>query len=158
MEFSGPWKLIKTGFWVGIGFIVPSIGAYILGTSIIYATPSLWQSSAVEDAAELAETLVPDSDRSSQVKIRQFREAKNGKQLLILGIVENTGGTSVGSIRVEAELLDGRKQLVFECSEYISRKLSKGDQENFQIKCGCNNQPVPNYASISVRVVSAHGF
>lgn len=158
MEALNPWKLIKAGFWVGIGFIVPSIVVYILGTSVVYSIPSLWQPSAAEGAMEAAQASLPDSDKSSQVKIAHVREVKNGQQLLILGQVENMGTPPVGSIRVEAELLDGNKQMVFECSEYISRKLKTGEKENFQIKCGCNNQPVPQYATVSVRVVSAHDF
>lgn len=158
MESLGPWKLIKAGFWVGIGFIVPSIGVYILGTKLIYSMPSLWQPSAMESGKEVAEKFMSDSDKSGQVKIAQFREVKNGKQLLILGTVENTGETPVGSIRVEAELLDGNKQMVFECSEYISKKLKKGEKENFQIKCGCGDQPAPDHKSVSVRVVGANNF
>ena len=158
MESLGPWKLIKAGFWVGIGFIVPSIGAYILGTYLIYSMPSLWQSNVMESGKEVAESFMADSDKSNQVKITQFREVKNGKQLLILGTVENAGETPVGSIRVEAELLDGKKQMVFECSEYITKKLKKGEKENFQIKCGCGDQPVPEHKSVSVKVVGANNF
>ena len=158
MESLGPWKLIKAGFWIGIGFIVPSIGVYMLGTYLIYSMPSLWQSGAIENGKEVAEKFMSDSDKSGQVKITQFREVENGKQLLILGTVENTGETPVGSIRVEAELLDGNKQMVFECSEYISKKLKKGEKENFQIKCGCGDQPAPEHKSVSVRVVGASNF
>lgn len=158
MESLSPWKLIKAGFWVGIGFIVPSIGVYILGTYLVYSMPSLWQSNAMESGNDVAEKFMSDSDKSGQVKIAQFREVKNGKQLLILGTVENTGESPAGSIRVEAELLDGDRQMIFECSEYISKKLKKGEQENFQIKCGCGDQPVPEHRSVSVRVVGANSF
>ena len=112
----------------------------------------------MESGKEVAEKFMSDSDKSGQVKITQFREVENGKQLLILGTVENTGETPVGSIRVEAELLDGNKQMVFECSEYIPKKLKKGEKENFQIKCGCGDQPAPEHKSVSVRVVGASNF
>jgi hypothetical protein len=158
MESSGPWKLIKAGFWIGIGFIVPSIGVYILGTYLIYSMPSFWQSAAMEDGKETMEQFMSNSDKTNQIKITQFREVKNGKQLLILGTVENTGESSVGSIRVEAELLDGDKQMVFECSEYMSKKLKQGETENFQIKCGCGDQPAPDHKSITVRVVQANSY
>ena len=158
MESLSPWKFIKVGFWVGIGFIAPSIGVYILGTYLVYSMPSLWQSAAMGGGKETMEKLMSDSDKTNQIKITQFREVKNGKQLLILGAVENTGETSIGSIRVEAELLDGNKQMVFECSEYISRKLKKGEKENFQIKCGCGDQPAPEHKSVTVRVVQANSY
>jgi hypothetical protein len=158
MENFSPWKLIKTGFWIGLGFIVPSIGVYILGTYLVYSMPSLWQSNAMASTQAMADEFLSVTDKLDQVKITEFREVSNGKQLLILGTVESTGETSVGSIRVEAELLDDKKQMVFECSEYIAKKLKKGEQENFQIKCGCGDQPAPVHQSVSVRVVDANSF
>jgi hypothetical protein len=112
----------------------------------------------MDGGKETMEKFMADSDKSNQVKITQFRESKNGKQLLILGTVENSGETSVSSVRIEAELLDGNKQMVFECSEYISKKLKKGDKENFQIKCGCGDTPAPAHKSISLRVVNATSY
>lgn len=157
MEFNSSWKLIKAGFWVGIGFIIPTIGAYILGTYLVYSMPSLWQPGA-ESSKEAMEKMVAENDRTSQIRITSFREAKNGKQLLILGAVENTGESQVGSIRIEAELLDDNKQMVFECSEYISKKLNKGEKENFQVKCGCGDQAAPEHKSVNVRVVQASNY
>jgi hypothetical protein len=158
MESLGPWKLVKAGFWVGIGFIVPSIGVYIFGTYLIYSMPALWQSAAMESGVESVEQYMDEADRTSNVKIVQFRESHNGEQLLILGVIENTGNSPVSSIRIEAELLDDQKQMVYECSEYISNKVKNGDKENFQIKCGCGNQPTPEYSSVSLRVVSASSY
>ncbi len=158
MESFGVWRLVKIGFWIGIGFIIPSIGASMAGTYLAYSTPSLWQDAALGRANEAMESFKKDNDKPSQLRIVQSREVKNGKQLLILGTVENTGDASVGAIRIEAELLDDAKQMVFECSEYISRKLPKGEQENFQIKCGCGDQPVPKYDSVSVRVVDSSSY
>jgi hypothetical protein len=158
MESYGPWKFVKVGFWVGIGFIIPSIGVYILGTYLIYSMPSLWQSAGMEGSKETMEKMMADTDKTSQVRIASYREVKNGKQLLILGTVENTGESQAGSIRIEAELLDGNKQMVFECSEYISKKLKKGEEENFQVKCGCGDQAVPEHKSVSVRVVQASSY
>lgn len=154
MESFGPWKLIKAGFWIGIGFIVPSIGVYILGSQLLYAMPVMWQTDATETMAQFME----DADKTRQVKITEFRESTDSNRLLILGVVENAGETPVSSIRLEAELFDDNKKMVFECSEYISKKLGKGERENFQINCGCGNQTVPEYSSISVRVISANNY
>lgn len=158
METLGPWKLIKAGFWVGIGFVVPSIGVYILGTYLVYSMPALWQSTAMESGMESVEQYIDQSDKTVQVKIVEFHESKRGEQLLILGVIENTGASNVSSIQLEAELLDDNKQMVYECSEYISNKLKGGEKENFQIKCGCGNQPVPAYSSVSLRVVGASNY
>lgn len=99
-----------------------------------------------------------DADKTGQVKIVKYHESKNGEQLLILGVTENTGNSAVGSIRIEAELLDDNGQMVYECSEYISKKVKAGEKENFQIKCGCSDQLAPEHSSVSLRVVSASSY
>jgi hypothetical protein len=158
MESLGPWKLIKAGFWVGIGFIAPSIGVYIFGTYLIYSMPAIWQSAAMESGMESVTQYMDETDKTGLVNILQYHESKNGEQLLILGVIENTGSSSVGSIRLEAELLDDEQQMVYECSEYISKKLKAGEKENFQITCGCGSQPIPEHKSVSLRVVSASSY
>jgi hypothetical protein len=158
MESMGPWKMIKSGFWLGIGFILPMIGFYILIIVLAYSMSSLWRTTGMKSSNETMERYMSDSDKTNQVRIIQFREVKNGKQLLILGTIENTGETPVGSIQIEAELLDSSRQMVFECSEYISKKLKKGENENFQVKCGCGDQPLPEHKSVSVRVVQASNY
>ena len=158
MESFGPWKLIKAGFWVGIGFIIPSIAVYFFGTFLMFAAPSLWQSAAMEAADDGMAQYMADKDKTNLIEITGIRETRNGKQLLILGTVENTGEGQVSAIQLEAELLDDEQLMVYECSEYISKKLPTGEKENFQIKCGCSEQGVPDYASVSVRVVSASDY
>ena len=158
MESFGPWKLIKAGFWVGIGFIIPSIAVYFFGTFLMFAAPSLWQSAAMEAADDGMAQYMADKDKTDLIKITGIRETRNGKQLLILGTVETTGEGQVSAIQLEAELLDDEQLMVYECSEYISKKLQTGEKENFQIKCGCSEQGVPDYASVSVRVVSASDY
>jgi hypothetical protein len=162
MENYNTWKLIKAGFWLGIGFIVPTIIVYIIGTILIdgVLTP-MFYATASKDKYEQVKTFeetVGDYDKTDQVKVLEYREAKNGDQLLILGKVENQGTTPVSSIEIEAELFDGSKKLVYECSEHISKRLNQGETENFQIKCGCGNQPVPEHESVTVRVVNASNF
>ncbi len=154
METLKPTRLIKSGFWTGIGFVIPLIGTYILGTYLIYAMPFLWNTA---DLGEV-ENFLDESDRTDQIRIINFRESKNGDQLLILGVIENTGDTPLGSIRLEAELLNDKQQLVYECSEYISQKLKPHEQENFQVRCGCGSQITPPYDSLTLRVVSASTY
>jgi hypothetical protein len=116
--------------------------------------PAMWQVDATETMAQFME----DTDKTRQVKITEFRESTDSNRLLVLGIVENAGETPVNSIRLEAELFDDSEKMVFECSEYIAKKLEKGERENFQISCGCGNQTVPEYSSISVRIISANNY
>jgi len=162
MDNSNPLRLIKVGFWLGIGFIVPTIVVYIIGTMVVYlAITPLFHSNTAEAKTEqsnYAEPSFPDFDKTDQVRILEYREVKNGDQLLILGKIQNQGAKPVSSIHLEVELFDASKQLVYECSDYVSRKLKQGDVENFQVKCGCGNQPAPAYQSLTVRVVQASSF
>ncbi len=158
MESFGPWKLIKAGFWVGIGFIVPSVVVYVFGFYLLYSMPSFLRSAETDSEMESVEQYMEEADKTAQIKILQYRERKNGDQLLILGTIENTGNSSASSIRLEAELLDEQKQMVYECSEYISKRLKPGEKENFQVKCGCGDKAIPKYSSVSLRVVSASSY
>ncbi len=154
MENWGIWKLIKVGFWLGIGFILPQLVVMYSGTVIsVLAMPSIMGSSD-NYMSDISSRL----NRTSQIEILEQREQNNGEQLLILGKIKNTGNKIASSIQLEAELLDSEGVFVYECSEYISKKLKPGDIENYQIKCGCGDSPLPAYKSITVRVVSASGF
>jgi len=157
------WEKIKTGFWVGTGFIVPSLIVYFIGTYfVIQMMPSFMEYSVGEDPMTEQKIDVSDFtskfDKTGQVKIVDYRETMNGSQLLVLGSIKNTGATPASSISIEAELFDKDGKFVFECSDYISTKLQPSKSENFQIKCGCNKQGVPEYDSVSVRVVSASSY
>jgi hypothetical protein len=154
MDSLGPWKGIKVGFWIGIGFIIPSVAAYVLGSQALFAMPALWQS----DAAETMGQFMEETNRTSRIKVLEFRESSDSNRLLLLGVIENTGEGSVGSIRLEAELFNDGDEMVFECSEYISKRLESGEKENFQIKCGCGNEVIPEHSSVTVRVVSANSY
>jgi hypothetical protein len=154
MESLSPSKLIKAGFWLGLGFIGPTIIAGIGVTALMFAMPSFWQM----QGTEMAEKMMEEFDKTDYIRIVDFRESMNGNQVLILGTIENTGPMAIGSIQIEAELLDAKKVMVFECSEYISKKLKPAEKESFQVKCGCGNQPVPAHDSMTVRVVKASTY
>lgn len=154
MESLSPLKLIKIGFWVGLGFIVPNLIGTLFSSASMFVMPSFWQS----QGSEMTERMMSEMEKTDQVRIKDFRESANGNQVLIIGSVENTGNMPVGSIQIEAELFDGKKQMVFECSEYISKKLKPAEAEKFQVKCGCGNQPVPAHESLTVRVVKASSY
>ena len=152
MENLGKWKLIKIGFLLGIGFIIPQIVTMYAGTAgMAWMLPKMMESSA-EDSVESFSAMY---DKAGQIEIDEYRESKNGNQLLILGTITNAGEDQVSSVQLEAELKDAEGKMVYECSEYISRDMKSGDKENFQIKCGCGKNPVPDYASVDVRVVKA---
>lgn len=159
MEKWGKWKLITVGFWLGIGFIIPQLLVMYSGTALtMLAMPSIMEASFESDDGAILSSFTSTYDKAGQIEIRNQREQRNGDQLLILGSVINNGDASTRSIQLEAELMDKDGNFVYECSEYISKTLKSGDQENFQIRCGCGNNPVPEYAKVNVRVVSASGY
>lgn len=159
MEKWGKWKLITVGFWLGIGFIIPQLLVMYSGTALtMLAMPSIMEASFESSDGDILSSLTSNYDKAGQIEIRNQREQRNGDQLLILGSVINNGDTSTRSIQLEAELIDKDGNFVYECSEYISKTLKSGELENFQIRCGCGNNPVPEYAEARVRVVSASAY
>lgn len=169
MENLSKWKLIKAGFWLGIGFIIPSLVVMYSGTALtILAMPSMIEASfeyedngLMSDESEYKEIMsnfTSDLDVSDQIKIKSYREQRNGNQLLILGSIENIGDKKASAIQLEAELSDEKGNFVYECSEYINKALNAGEVEKFQIKCGCGDNSVPSYVKVSVRVVSASNY
>jgi len=107
---------------------------------------------------ELISSITSELNPTDQLVLQDFLEQKHGNQLLILGIISNTGTKKASSIQLEAELLDKDGKFVYECSEYISKDLLPGDVENYQIKCGCGKHPIPEYKNITVRVVNASSY
>lgn len=159
MESWGIWKLIKVGFWLGIGFILPQLVVLYSGTALtVLAMPSMMEASVSGASDGLVSDISSEFNRAKQIQILEQREQKHGEQLLILGKIKNSGDNKASSIQLEAELLDSEGTFVYECSEYVSKELQPGETENYQIKCGCGKTPLPNYNSITVRVVSASGF
>ena len=46
MENWGKWKIIKLGFWLGVGFIIPQLIAMYVGVLItMFATPPMVEKS-----------------------------------------------------------------------------------------------------------------
>ncbi len=44
------WRLIKAGFWLGIGFIIPSLIVYAIGTAMIVGiTPQMFEATMMEE-------------------------------------------------------------------------------------------------------------
>ena len=159
MENWGKWKLVKAGFWVGIGFIIPQLVVLYSGTVLtIFAMPSMMEASFESEDGSAISNLTSNFDRTDQIKIQEYREQKNGNQLLILGSIVNSGDKKTRSIQLEAELINKDGKFVYECSEYINKDLKPGDSENFQIKCGCGKTPIPEYTKANVRVVSASSY
>lgn len=168
MDNWGIWKTIKIGFWLGIGFIVPQLVVMYSGTVLtVLAMPSLLELPAEEYTVELDDeadgfsdvvNFYEDLDLTKEIKLGEYTERLSEGHLHIIGSVSNIGEQAAGSIEIEAELLDAQGNFVYECSEYIGSKVQPGASENFLMKCGCSRESVPEYATISLRVVEASAF
>jgi hypothetical protein len=63
MESWGIWKLIKVGFWLGIGFILPQLVVLYSGTALtVLAMPSIMEASVGSTTDDLVSGM---SDRCS---------------------------------------------------------------------------------------------
>jgi hypothetical protein len=158
MENMGKWKIVKIGFWLGIGFSVPLL-CIIFGGSIINTLliPPIIESSYEEDWTDSysANSKGANPDR---IKIATYKEQTYGNRLVILGVIENVSDMKASSIQLEAELINSAGEFVYECSEYISKVLQPGEKENFQINCGCGDTVIPDYNKTSLRVVSVSNY
>ncbi|MEN8188728.1 MAG: hypothetical protein ABFS19_02690 [Thermodesulfobacteriota bacterium] len=163
-EMNGmtPTQKIKAGFWLGIGFMIPLTLASIVTLVISVAATPLIVKKSFEQVEEVQEDNTAfdfaNQDLKDQVEIVERRESRQGNRLLILGVVANNGPKQVGSINIQAELFDEKGEFVFECDEYISRKIKTGDKENFQIRCGCGDEKVPEYKTMNLRIISANNY
>jgi len=171
MENWSVWKIIKVGFWLGIGFIIPQLIVMYSGTALtVFAMPAIFEMAADEYIYELDEMesegdsypdasgFFDDYDLTGHVKLGEYSEKLVDGHLHIIGSVTNTGDKPAGSIQIEAELMDAQGMFIYECTEYIGQKVQPGERENFLMKCGCNREKVPDYDSISLRVTQANAF
>jgi hypothetical protein len=146
------------GFWIGIGFIIPSIAKDLLSTAVpLSLIPGAIRQ--VDSEADFISEYMDDSDLTSQIEILSHREQPmDGGPLLILGRLKNTGIKTVNSVHLEVELMNENQEMVYECSDYISQRLKPGAEENFQVKCGCNNIVLPQHDSYTLRVTKANNY
>jgi hypothetical protein len=150
MDIDNPWKLVKAGFWLGIGFIIPTMLVQAIGTAILAG--GLFSLFDPED-------MIASDIGKEQIVINEYKDVYTGNQVVINGSLTNTAEGTASSIELEAEMYDKSGEFVYECSEYISDEVEPGNTENFQIKCGgCSDTLIPEYDSVKVRVVSVSDF
>ena len=156
IEHWGPWKLIKTGFWLGIGFIIPTILVDVVTIASAWVVTPMVMNADFEELD--GESFSFGQADASKIEINSQREMMNGNQLLVLGEFTNRNEKAINTIELEADLFDEDGVFVYQCSEYISKKVEAGAIENYQIKCGCSKNGVPDYDTLKVNVVSASSY
>lgn len=158
MEGASPWKLVKAGFWLGIGFIIPTLLVTVLSVPLMFAAPlALLGLGAGGEGLEGDFDPLASLDRTASLEVIEYRGERSGSRLLVFGKLRNTSEDTLSSVTVEAELLDAQGGLVFECTQFIQR-VAASAEENFQITCGCGDGSAPEYDSIAVKVTGASSF
>lgn len=157
MDNLKPWTLIKYGFWLGIGFVLPSVVVTIFGSlGALFVMPAAMDA-AEEELMEDVEFPL-DLDKSGLLEITGYREVRTDGQMYIIGAVRNNGEEPLSSVQLEAEMYDADAEFVYECSEYISRSIQPGASENFRMVCGCKDQQLPEYSEIRMSVTNAYSL
>jgi len=152
MENRSVFELIKSGFWFGVGLIVPLAFAMAGATYLAYTA---MYSTSVEDYQDTYDSYLTGGD-VSKIVLGEYRQTVQGKQLLINGSFTNTSDSTVSSLEIEAELFNKAGDFVYECSESIYRGIDAGASENYQIKCGCSENGFPEFESIEIKVVKVN--
>ena len=172
MEHWTPWKIIKAGFFLGIGFVLPLA---VMEASVFGASFYLANSAFEADYGEYEELTYEDSDDISsegssapsypdfddyadKIELGDYSHRMQGNQLLITGSLTNNAKVEVSSIQLEAELFDGEGTFIYECSEYMRKEIPAGKSENFMIKCGCSKNGLPEFERFELAVVSADTY
>ena len=159
MEQRSTSELIISGFWFGVG-MMPAVVAAVFGAtylSLFYANDDevdVYYDEGTDVYQEAYESYFAGKD-TNEIVLGEYRQSMQGKQLLISGSFTNNNKISLNSLEIEAELFDAEGTFVFECSESIYRKIDAGHTENYQIRCGCSENGVPDFETVTVRVVSA---
>ena len=141
MEKLSIWKLLKYGFWLGVGFLVP----LLLFTFVTMYLPMFSYDPS-------------DYEVSDEIEIQSYRSRVDGNRVVIVGSIINNGEEQASSIQLEAEFMDENGEFLYECSDFISQAINPSQTENFQITCGCGDNPVPEYSEFTVRVTRASIF
>lgn len=166
MENLTPWKTIKIGFFLAIGFAVPMLvmESVLFGGAMMVSTSSFEEASEFESDSEgyseersrPSMSEMPDfGNYSNEVELGEYSDRMQGNQLLLTGHLINKAGVALERVELEAELFDEEGNFVYECSEYISKNIRSGETENFLIKCGCSKNGLPEFERFELSVVSA---
>ena len=164
---DGATNLIKKGFFIGIGLIIPlalvqyGMVQYSMVMMDREVQKIVQQYEIEEDEYDLVdESHLEEFDLSyeDQVEIMNYDYVEHEDQLLIRGQIKNNSNKELDSIDIEAELFDKDGQFVYECNTYIHSKITPTETENFMIRCRCGDDAMTQFESVKVRVVSAISY
>ena len=161
----------KIGIWLAMGLFIGAgftVSMYIIS----YYAMDFYMDSMTSKSKEKIESTSKESSTSSVssymssykefsseagIIITSHKERKVTNSVDILGVLENQGEDTWGSINIEVELFDKEGNFVDECSEYISGNILPGEKQNFKVSCRrCEKNPLPEYKKYTIKVKDAH--
>jgi len=145
--------LLRQGFIFGFGLIVPLVLGSIVYTKVSYSMAKDYYSDS-----EPSSYLEKDEDHIQKIEISNVKDTRDGNFVMVTGAIKNAANKKLSSIKLEAEFFNNKGEFVYEETEYVSKSLAPNEVENFAIKCGCTNRTIPEYAKVTVRVVSASNY
>jgi hypothetical protein len=155
MEISNK-GLLKQGFIFGFGLIVPLIVGHVIYSKISYSMAQEYYGD--DDLSPSSSYIEKEEDYINKIELNGIKDSRDGNFVMVTGTVKNTFSKKLSSIKLEAEFFNNKGEFVYEETEYVSKTLAPNEVENFAIKCGCTNRAIPEYAKVTVRVVSASNY
>lgn len=159
----GSWLVM--GLFVGTGF---TVAMYTVGyIAMDYYTDSAKSKFKSEISIEgkgggsasftSLDNIYKEYDQDAGLVVVSHKERRVGKSVDILGVIENQGNDTWGSINIEVELFDKKGGFVDECSEYIQGSIKPGEKQNFKVSCRrCDKNPLPKYEKYTIAVKNAY--
>ena len=153
---ASPVRLLKTGFWLGLGLCVPLIAAQIAANSLEHAIFHVTLKEKMQTAIREAATAT-GSGQVDNVRVISYQESRDEDDAVFRGVVENVSEDTLSSFTLEVEFFDAQKQFMTECQKYMSVRLKPQQRENFELRCGIKSPDTP-HVSTQLKVVSISMF
>jgi hypothetical protein len=147
-------SVFRQGVVFGFGFLIPlfvGVIAFILIGNAI-------SKSRIDRLSNHSDYRSEEERNINFIEVKNFKDYRDENFVMVTGSIKNNSDHRIGSIKLEAEFFDAHGDFVYEETEYISKTLASNEVENFAIKCGCSNRKIPEYAKVTVRVVSVSGY
>jgi hypothetical protein len=151
-----PVRLVKTGFWLGLGFSLPLIAAQLAANGFEHAIFHVTLKEKMQEAIRGAATAT-GSALVDNVRVISHSQSREEDVAIFRGSVENVGEETFGAFTLEVEFFDDQKRFLTECQEIMSVRLKPKQHENFEFRCRNISADV-QYSSTQLRVVSVSMF
>ena len=133
---------ILTGFLFGVGFIFSA--ALLSSYAISYVTESTNENLDKTAPEKEHDDLYKRYDETAKLSAKVNTENIGDGLFTLLGEVSNNGDYSWESIRLKADLYDGKKRFIEQCETFVSEIIRPGKKINFKLSCRSNKCTTTN--------------